>query len=215
MHGYNLPEYEIRDGVTYLKYKDQAFGLKVFGKHNLLNLNGAWKVCAQLGIADEQFLHAMTSFPGAANRLELVHFNASCAIYKDFAHAPSKLMATLNAVKEQFPERQLVACMELHTFSSLSQNFLPHFAHTMDKADFPVVYFNPHAIAHKKLHPITKQQVIDGFANERLIVFDDSTAMQEYLRSLDWNQKNLLMMSSGNYNGLNIKEFSIKLLNSH
>jgi UDP-N-acetylmuramate: L-alanyl-gamma-D-glutamyl-meso-diaminopimelate ligase len=211
--GYDVPMYSIKDGVSYIIHHHKEYALKVFGIHNLLNLQGAWKVCSELGIADEQFATAITSFPGAANRLELVHSSHNCAIFRDFAHAPSKLEATLNAVKEQFPERQLVACMELHTFSSLSQHFLPHFAHTMDKADYPVVYFNPHAIAHKKLVPITKQQVKEGFANEQLLVFDDSLEMQDYLRSLEWNNKNLLMMSSGNYDGLNIKEFSTQLMN--
>jgi UDP-N-acetylmuramate: L-alanyl-gamma-D-glutamyl-meso-diaminopimelate ligase len=211
--GYDVPMYNIKDGVSYIIHHHKEYALKVFGIHNLLNLQGAWKVCSELGIADEQFATAITSFPGAANRLELVHSSHNCAIFRDFAHAPSKLEATLNAVKEQFPERQLVACMELHTFSSLSQHFLPHFAHTMDKADYPVVYFNPHAIAHKKLVPITKQQVKEGFANEQLLVFDDSLEMQDYLRSLEWNNKNLLMMSSGNYDGLNIKEFSTQLMN--
>lgn len=211
--GYGLPNYKISEGITYIIHNDREYALRVFGNHNLLNLHGAWKVCSELGIEDEQFVKAISSFPGAANRLELVYASETFTVFRDFAHAPSKLEATLNAVKEQFPERQLVACMELHTFSSLSEHFLPHFAHTMDKADYPIVYFNPHAIAHKKLVPITKQQVKEGFANARLMVFDDSLEMQDYLRSLEWDNKNLLMMSSGNYDGLNIKEFSAQLMN--
>lgn len=210
---YGLPNYKISEGITYIIDNEHEYALRVFGNHNLLNLHGAWKICSELGIEDEQFVKAISSFPGAANRLEFVYASETCTVFRDFAHAPSKLEATLNAVKVQFPERKLVACMELHTFSSLSQHFLPHFAHTMDKADYPVVYFNPHAIAHKKLVPITKQQVKEGFANERLLVFDDSHEMQDYLRSLEWNNKNLLMMSSGNYDGLNIKEFSAQLMN--
>ncbi len=209
---YSVPEYEIKDGITYLISDNKKTSLKVFGKHNLLNINGAWNVCRALGIAENQFINAISEFPGAANRLELVVKTATCSVYRDFAHAPSKLMATLNAVKEQFTDRELVACMELHTFSSLSRDFLPHFANTMDKADYPVVYFNPHAIAHKKLPPITIQQVKEGFMNQRLRVFDDSEKMIEYLESFDWDQKNLLMMSSGNFNGLDIKEFSKKIL---
>lgn len=211
--GYGLPNYKISEGITYIIHNDREYALRVFGNHNLLNLQGAWKVCSELGIEDEQFVKAITSFPGAANRLEFVYATETCTVFRDFAHAPSKLMATLNAVKEQFPQRKLVACMELHTFSSLSEHFLPHFAHTMDKADFPIVYFNPHAIALKKLQPISKDQVKKGFANEQLLVFDDSKQMQEHLNSFDWHNTNLLMMSSGNYDGLNIKEFSAKMLN--
>jgi UDP-N-acetylmuramate: L-alanyl-gamma-D-glutamyl-meso-diaminopimelate ligase len=133
-------------------------------------------------------------------------------IFKDFAHSPSKLMATLKAVKEQYPDKELIACMELHTFSSLSQEFLSHYKGCMDEADRAIVYFNPHAIQLKKLPPITPLQVKEGFANDNLEVFMDSQLLKENLLKQNWNQKNLLMMSSGNFDGLDLKDLANRIL---
>lgn len=206
--GYSVPDYEIKNGVTYLKNKNNEVALHIFGKHNLMNLNGARLVCNEIGISDEQFYKAITSFKGAAKRLELVYKNDVFSFYKDFAHSPSKLKATTEAVKEQFKERYIVACMELHTFSSLTEDFLNQYKGSMDMADEAIVYYNPHTIAHKKLKPITTEQVLKAFNRPDLSVHTSSEDLMDYLRKKSWQNKVLLMMSSGNFDGINFNEFA-------
>jgi UDP-N-acetylmuramate: L-alanyl-gamma-D-glutamyl-meso-diaminopimelate ligase len=209
---YSWPPYHVENGITLIRFNNQEIPLQVFGKHNLLNLNGSRLVCNAMGITDEQFFALIQSFKGASKRLERIAGNEETIIFKDFAHSPSKLMATLKAVKEQYPEKKLVACMELHTFSSLSREFLSHYKGCMDAADRAIVYFNPHAIQLKKLPPITVLQVKKGFANERLEVFTDSGQLKQSLMQEKWHQKNLLMMSSGNFDGLDLDELASKIV---
>ena len=206
LKGYKTHPYRIYDGVTYLKGSNEEVPLAVFGDHNLQNINAARLVCEELDVSEHMFLEAIQSFKGASKRLELVKKSDNTAIYKDFAHSPSKLKATCAAMKKQFPERKLVACMELHTFSSLNEEFLKQYAHCMYEPDIAIVYFSPAAIAHKKLDPITVEQVYASFAREDLIVFTDTKDLQYYLQALDWNYKNLLMMSSGDFNGISLEE---------
>ena len=186
---YTTPLHKIKNGITFLQDKNEEVPLAIFGDHNLQNLNAARLVCKELMVSESMFLEAIQSFKGASKRLELVKKNENTAIYKDFAHSPSKLKATSAAMKKQFSERKLVACMELHTFSSLNEDFLQQYAHCMDEPDMAIVYFSPAAIAHKNLDPITKEQVHVSFAREDLMVFTDSQKLQEYLQSLDWNSK--------------------------
>ena len=202
---YKTHAHRIDDGVTYWKGADKEVSLAVFGDHNLQNLNAARLVCEELGVSENMFLEAIQSFKGASKRLELVKKNENTSIYKDFAHSPSKLKATSAAMKKQFSDKKLVACMELHTFSSLNEGFLKQYAHCMDEPDIAIVYFSPEAIAHKKLEPITETLVHIAFAREDLLVFTDSQKLQDYLQSLDWNRQNLLMMSSGNFDGINFE----------
>ena len=199
---YTTPVHKIKNGITYLQDKNKEVPIAIFGDHNLQNLNAARLVCKELMVSESMFLEAIQSFKGASKRLELVKKNENTAIYKDFAHSPSKLKATSAAMKKQFSDRKLVACMELHTYSSLNEDFLHQYAHCMDEPDMAIVYFSPAAIAHKKLDPITKKQVHVAFAREDLMVFTDSQKLQYYLKSLDWNCQNLLMMSSGNFDGI-------------
>lgn len=208
---YQTHPHIIEDGETYLLHDNQKLNIKLFGKHNLQNLNGAKEVLKKIGISEDQFYQAITSFKGADKRLELVAEQNSSAIYKDYAHAPSKVKATTLAVKEQYPERELVACLELHTFSSLNKDFLKEYKGTMKYANFPVIYFNPKTIAHKKLEPITAEDIKQGFNEPRLQVFDDSQALLEFLKSQDWSNKNLLMMSSGTFNGLDFRALTTLL----
>lgn len=211
---YGVPEHFIEDdGTTYLKTAEGNIPLMVFGEHNLMNINGARLVCGEIGISDADFYRAISTFKGASNRLELLGKNTNTAVYKDFAHSPSKLKATTTAVKEQFPNRELVACMELHTFSSLNEDFLVQYEGAMAKADRAYVYYNPKTIEHKKLKPITPQQVKEAFASENVEVFTDSPKLIETLNNINWAGKNLLMMSSGNFDGVNVKEFAETLLN--
>lgn len=209
---YGVPEHVIRDGITYLKTEEGEVPLIVFGVHNLLNINGARLVCNQIGVNDKDFYQAISTFKGASNRLELLGKNTQTAVYKDFAHSPSKLKATTSAVKEQFPERDLVACMELHTFSSLNEEFLGHYKGAMAKADKAYVYYSPHTIAHKKLKPITPAQVKDAFGTDNVEVYTDSKELHEKLLQTDWHDKTLLMMSSGNFDGIDVKQLAQDIL---
>ena len=209
---YGIPEHKVCNGTTSIFLKGKELELNIFGKHNLMNLEGARLVCEQLGISTTDFYNSISDFGGASNRLELVKKNKTSAIYKDFAHSPSKLKATTMAVNEQFPNRKLIACMELHTYSSLNEKFLSHYDGAMNSADIAIVYFSKHALELKKLPPISVEQVRKGFNNKNLVVFTKSEELQTFLKEINWENKNLLMMSSGNFGGINIKEFADKLL---
>lgn len=215
---YAVPEHIIENGVTYLKIKDQDSGirnlpLQIFGEHNLMNLNAARLVCNQVAITDELFFQAIQSFTGASKRLEVIKKNDVTAVYKDFAHSPSKLKATTQAVKKQFPDRKLIACMELHTFSSLNENFLKEYGDSMALADEALVYFNPHTIEHKKLKSITEEQVKQAFGGNNIKVYTDSKVLLNDLLKMNFKTKNLLMMSSGNFDGIDFKELGEKVVN--
>lgn len=210
---YDVPPHEVEQGVTsLLRDGAKAVPLKIFGRHNLLNLTAARYACNALGISDEQFDEAIQSFSGASKRLELVRKTDGCAVYKDFAHAPSKLRATIAAMKEQYPDQRLVACMELHTFSSLTAEFLKQYAGSMDRADVPMVYYSQHALQLKKLPNLDPEQVRQAFANERVRVFTDSACMVEELRKMQWEGANLLMMSSGNFDGIDFGQLADELI---
>jgi len=209
---YNTPEYEVRNGITYLITKYGDIPLKVFGEHNLQNMNAARLACRQIGVTDEQFYSVISAFPGASNRLQKIAETQNSVAFKDFAHSPSKLKATVKAVKSQFPDRKLVACMELHTFSSLTENFLPQYAGCMDEADVAFVYYNPDVILHKRLKDINPEQVKVAFGGNNLSVYTDSQALQQKLRELNYDNTALLMMTSGNFSGVNLIEFAKELL---
>lgn len=208
---YEVPPHTIENGTTYLIHNNKKIALKIFGDHNLMNLEGARLVCEKLGISNELFYEAIQSFTGAAKRLEQVKITPDFAFYKDFAHSPSKLKATIEAMKAQYPNRHLVACMELHTFSSLNENFLKEYKDCMKHADDAIVYFNPHTIEHKKLKPITIEQVKESFGDEKLKVFTQSKQVTDYLKAIRWKNKNLLMMTSGNFDGIDFIALSNKL----
>jgi UDP-N-acetylmuramate: L-alanyl-gamma-D-glutamyl-meso-diaminopimelate ligase len=203
---YAVPANKIVNGTTYLLTNQGEIPLLVFGDHNLMNINGARLVCNQVGISDGQFYEAIQSFKGAAKRLELVKKNENTAVYKDFAHSPSKLKATTQAVKKQFPNRKLIACMELHTFSSLNENFLNEYQGSMALADEAFVYYNPHTIEHKKLKAISEEQVNQAFGGSNLKVYTNSKNLLNDLLKIDFKDKNLLMMSSGNFDGIDFKD---------
>ncbi len=212
---YGIPKYKIEDGATILTNCPLPIAncqLQVFGEHNLMNLNAARLCCNQVGISDVQFYQAIQSFTGAAKRLELIKKNSVTAVYKDFAHSPSKLKATTQAVKKQFPERKLIACMELHTFSSLNEIFLKEYDGSMAFADEAFVYFNPHTIEHKKLKLITENQVKQAFGGNNIKVYTDSKELLNDLLKMDFTTKNLLMMSSGNFDGIDFKELGEKIV---
>lgn len=209
---YGVPSHFTEDGKTYLLTDVGKVPLKIFGNHNLMNLTGARLVCGALGLTNAQFYEAIQSFKGAANRLELVAENGRVSVFKDFAHSPSKLKATVQAVKEQFPDRKLTACMELHTFSSLTSNFLKEYAGSMDAADEAIVYFNPHTLKHKKLPELDKKDVKKAFARKDLEVYTDSNELRKHLLSEKWRKRNLLMMSSGTFDGIDVPKLGKKVV---
>jgi UDP-N-acetylmuramate: L-alanyl-gamma-D-glutamyl-meso-diaminopimelate ligase len=211
---YGIPNYKIENGLSELLDNDSnsLCTLKIFGEHNLMNLNAARLACNEVGVTDAAFYKAISSFKGASKRLELVAQNANTIVYKDFAHSPSKLKATTAAVKNQFPNRELIACMELHTFSSLTEEFLKQYNGAMLAADKAFVYFNPHTIAHKKLKPISIEQVQQAFGGANIKVYTDSQELLHDLKALSWKNKNLLMMSSGNFDGIDFKALGEELI---
>jgi len=208
---YGIPDHRVEHGKTILTTAEGEFPLMVFGQHNLMNLNGARLVCKQLNISDADFYKAISTFKGAMNRLELIAEKDGFNAYRDFAHAPSKLKATIQAVKEQFPGRRLVACFELHTFSSLNKDFLDQYPHSMELADVAVVFFSPHALALKKLPMLSADDIVHSFAKQGLLVFSDADQFQQFLLGQSWHNSNLLLMSSGNFDGVNVKEFAGRL----
>lgn len=208
---YSVHPYHISNGISYLETSEGEIPLQIFGRHNLTNLNAARLACQAVGISDHDFYKAIATFKGASKRLELVDKNEHCAVYKDFAHSPSKLKATVDAVKEQFPDRKLVACMELHTFSSLTQEFLAQYKGAMDKADEGIIFFDPHAIAHKKLPPITKEMIFEAFNRQDLEVYNESDKLKDRLLRHEEGNVVYLLMSSGNFCGINIDDFGKEL----
>lgn len=210
---YGVHPHRIVDGITELiTGMDEYQPIAVFGDHNLMNLNAARLVCEKLGVQSELFYRAISNFTGASKRLERVASNDWSVVYKDFAHSPSKLVATTNAVQKQFPQRKLVACMELHTFSSLNKTFLEEYAGTMNHCDTAIVYFNPETIAHKKLDPINVEEVKKAFGREDLIVFTETEQVLKWLRDYLWPGSNLLLMTSGNFDGVNLDDLGRELL---
>lgn len=210
---YEVHPHKIVNGQTFLT--TQAYGdvpLLIFGEHNMKNISGALAVCEEIGLTQDQFYRAIQTFKGAANRMETLAKSADTSVFKDFAHAPSKVEATTKAAKSQFPKRKLVACVELHTFSSLNKNFLGQYAHKLDTADVAIVYYNPHTLAHKRLEPIEPDDVKKAFHRESLHVFTDQEALLKFLLSQKWENKNLLMMSSGTFGGLDLKGLATKII---
>lgn len=197
-------DYKIEKGNTYIIYKGKEYLIQVFGKHNLMNMYAAMLATEKVGISNEDFLVSMQSFKGASKRLELVKKTDSVSVYKDFAHSPSKLKATIEAVKDWFPNRKLVACMELHTFSSLTSEFLQQYKGTMDKADVSMVYYNKHAIELKRLPDLNKQDVYEAFNKQDLKVYTDVKDMLTDLHKIEMKDVCILMMSSGNFDGIDL-----------
>ena len=202
--------------IPYDAYEGNV-AMQVFGRHNMQNLQAAMLACHCIGVAPDDFYREISTFTGASNRLEKICETESSVAYKDFAHSPSKLKATVNAVRERYPNKKLVACMELHTFSSLMADFLPQYKDCMAEADVAYVYFNPKVIEHKRLTPITAEEVREAFGTKNVEVFTESEALQaavsRQLSAASAQNVALLMMSSGTFDGIDVKEFCVKLLN--
>jgi UDP-N-acetylmuramate: L-alanyl-gamma-D-glutamyl-meso-diaminopimelate ligase len=209
--GYGVPAYQIEQGVTVVNLEGQSGALKVFGEHNLLNLHAAFLACRELGIDVAAFLGAMAGFSGAAKRLELLAKNDRVNVYRDFAHAPSKVRATIEAVEKQFPDRQLIAVLELHTYSSLSEQFLSEYKGVMGPADKAAVFYSRHALELKRLPELSREKVAEGFDKADLAVFNEKEQLEAWLMQQHYENVNLLLMSSGNYDGLDIITFASRI----
>ncbi len=205
-YAYRTPAYEVEDGETLLETPEGPMPIEVFGKHNLNNLEGARWICQLMGVDADDFYEAIATFKGASKRLEKIIETSATVAFKDYAHSPSKVQATSQAVKNQYPERTLLACLELHTYSSLNPEFLSEYRGALDAADQAVVFYSPHAVAIKKLEPISEVQIAEAFQRDDLVIFTEPAAFKEYLFSQNFDNTALLLMSSGNYGGLSFDE---------
>lgn len=201
---YAVPVHAIENGVTTVTIGKEKTTLKIFGNHNLLNLHAAYYVCKQLGVSDKDFCNAIATFSGAAKRLEVLLENNDYNVYRDFAHAPSKVKASINAVKQQFPHRRLIAVLELHTFSSLNEKFMQEYAGSMEQADEAIVFYSKHALELKRLPMLPPESVKKGFQKNNLMVITNRPELEQKLTAMDTRNSNLLFMSSGNYDGMDI-----------
>ena len=207
---YATPIYKTTLSGTLLEWEGKQYPLSIFGAHNLQNLIGAMRLAESMNISNDAFLSAMANFTGAGKRLQKVIEGTNFTMFKDFAHSPSKLKATTKAVKEQYADRKVVACMELHTFSSLKKEFLPQYENAMAAADLALVYFSPKVVAHKKLEPITVEQVKQAFGGNVHVVNETSEVL-DFIHAQDWNNAVLLMMSSGNFDGIDYDQLGAEL----
>ncbi len=203
---YQTPVYEVVDGETLLNTSEGPMPIEVFGAHNLNNLAGAKWICQNMGVDEDDFYEAIASFKGASKRLEKIAESKTSVAYKDFAHSPSKVKATTQAVKEQYPDRELIACLELHTYSSLNAEFLKEYKGALAAADKAVVFYSPHAVAIKKLDEVTETQIGEAFEREDLIIYTNPEDFKTYLEKQKFANSALLLMSSGNYGGLDFEE---------
>ncbi|MDK2770769.1 MAG: Mur ligase domain-containing protein [Flavobacterium sp.] len=203
---YQTPEYSVENGTTLLETPDGAMPIEVFGAHNLNNLAGAKWICQCMGVDEAEFYEAIATFKGASKRLEKIAESSNKVAYKDFAHSPSKVSATTKAVKNQYPDRKLVACLELHTYSSLNAEFLKEYQGALDAADVAVVFYSPDAVKIKQLEEVTYEQIANSFERNDLIIYTNPTEFKDFLFSQNLDSSALLLMSSGNYGGLNFDE---------
>ncbi|WP_339628426.1 Mur ligase family protein [uncultured Maribacter sp.] len=203
---YTTPEYGVEDGETLLETSEGPMPIEVFGKHNLSNLAGAKWICQNMGVDEDDFYEAIATFKGASKRLEKIAEGTSSIAYKDFAHSPSKVAATTKAVKEQYPERKLIACLELHTYSSFNPEFLKEYKGALDAADEAVIFFLPESVTIKKLDAVTPEQISEAFERDDLKIFTDAKSFHGFLENHPYNDATLLLMSSGNYGGFDLNK---------
>ncbi|WP_438977753.1 Mur ligase family protein, partial [Polaribacter sp.] len=203
---YRTPDHFIDNGITYLETTSGDLPLEIFGKHNLQNLAGAKWICQHMGIDEDDFYEAIASFKGASKRLEKIAENNSTVIFKDFAHSPSKVSATTKAVKEQYSDRTVLACLELHTYSSLNAEFLEQYKGALDYADKAVVFFSPHAVKIKKLDEVSEAQIANAFQRDDLIIYTNPQEFKDFLFSQNLDKTALVLMSSGNYGGIDFDD---------
>ena len=201
---YSIPKHKITDGISFINFNNELYRLKIFGDHNLQNISGALNICKALGVESDDFYNAITSFNGASNRLELVYKSSDTIIFKDFAHSPSKVKATTEAVRKQFPNRKLISFFELHTYSSLNPLFLEKYKDTLKCSDESYIYYSEKNMRIKRLEPIDSELIIRSFNYPTLTVIDNYKKLNKKIYDLDLSNSVLLMMSSGKFGGLDI-----------
>ncbi|MBZ9728452.1 Mur ligase domain-containing protein [Salegentibacter sp. JZCK2] len=205
-HPYFTPEYHVEDGETILETSEGDMPLEIFGRHNMNNLAGAKWICQHMGIDEDDFYEAMMEFEGAERRLEKIYENGNAILFKDFAHSPSKVKASNQAVKEQYPDKKLIACLELHTFSSLNSEFIQEYKDTLNKADEVIIFYSPEAIAQKQMQFISAEDIKVAFNKSDLEVISETSELKDILESKDFNNSVLLLMSSGTFGNLDLEE---------
>lgn len=205
---YSTPQNAIENGKTTVVLEGEKTELSVFGNHNLQNVQAAYWACKALGVSTVEFLQSISSFTGASKRLELLASNSGMNVYRDFAHAPSKVKATVQAVKQQFPNRKLVAILELHTFSSLNEQFMKEYNGALANADDAIVFYSNHALALKRMPPLEKEVVKEGFAKANLLVMNEKNELVNWLNQQNFSNTSLLFMSSGNYDGFDVVDYA-------
>jgi UDP-N-acetylmuramate: L-alanyl-gamma-D-glutamyl-meso-diaminopimelate ligase len=202
---YSTPEYSVENGQTLLETPEGPMPIEIFGRHNLNNLAGAKWICQNMGVDEDDFYEAIATFSGASKRLEKIAESDSAVVYKDFAHSPSKVAATTNAVKEQYPNRKVIACLELHTYSSFNAEFLKEYKGALHAADEAIVFFLPESVKIKKLKEVTPAQITQAFERNDLKIYTDANAFKDFVFDQDYDNSVLLLMSSGNYGGLDLQ----------
>ena len=203
---YATPEFTIKNGITYIETSEGEMPLEFFGKHNLQNMAGSKWICQHMGVGEDEFYEAISTFKGASKRLEKIAENNTTVVFKDFAHSPSKVQATTNAVKDQYAERTVLACLELHTYSSLNAEFLKEYEGALNSADKAVVFYSPHAVEIKKLEEVSVDQIKQAFNREDIIIYTNPEEFRNYLFSQNLQNTAVLLMSSGNYGGLDFNK---------
>ena len=205
---YEVPEHAIENGQTVVTIDGFSTSLKVFGNHNLMNLFAAYYACKEIGVTASNFVKAIADFTGASKRLELLTSNETINVYRDFAHAPSKVKATIEALKQQYPNRKLIGILELHTFSSLNEQFMSEYHGALSKADTAIVFYSKHALEIKRLPDLPIEKIKAGFDQPGLLVMNDKKILEEWLEKTDFSNSNIVLMSSGNYDGLDMLTFA-------
>jgi UDP-N-acetylmuramate: L-alanyl-gamma-D-glutamyl-meso-diaminopimelate ligase len=208
---YETPSYSVDDGTTFLETNDGLMPLEIFGKHNLNNLMGAKWICQQMGVDEIDFYEAIATFKGASKRMEKLAEGKTAVAFKDFAHSPSKVKATTHAVKEQYPNKRVLACLELHTYSSLNAQFLQEYEGALNAADEAVVFYSPEAVKIKRLNQVTKAQIEKAFQRDNLKIYTEPKSFQDFLFAQDFTNTALLLMSSGNYGDLDFETLIQKI----
>ena len=207
--GYGIHPYHSNDGKTFLSLDNgDEVEVRIFGEHNMKNINAARLVINRIGVTDELFYNSIKSFKGAARRLENLIDNKEKGnvVFRDFAHAPSKVLATVNAIREKYPEKYFLAVFELHTYSSLSEVFIDHYANCLDKCDKAVVFYDPHAVAVKKLDMMSDERIIKGFNRDDISVVHSKKELLDLIKTLNINNVVAGFMSSGDFNGLSTSD---------
>ena len=210
---YEVPVHEILDGKTSVTIDGSTSNLKVFGNHNLMNLYAAYYACKEIGVTANDFVTAIADFTGASKRLELLAFNSNVNVYRDFAHAPSKVKATIEAVKQQYPNRKLIGILELHTFSSLNEKFMGEYQGALSKADVAIVFYSKHALELKRLPDLPIDKIRHGFDQPGLLVMNHKQELEDWLFKYDFSNSNIVLMSSGNYDGIDMLTFAKRVTN--